>query len=167
MTGIRSYDLWIAGRWARPATGKSFERCSPSTGRPVAKFALAGPGDLEDAAAAAHSTFLKGTWSRIAASTRSKTLNRLADLIEAICDSSFIDMISFTGSTRVGRLIAARASARMKKIALELGGKGQRHGAGKRPGRYSGVHADEGDFRQVSAARLKSMETVLRLGSDG
>ena len=43
---------------------------------------------------------------------------------DAICDSSFIDMISFTGSTRVGRFLASRASSKLKRVALELGGKG-------------------------------------------
>ena len=32
-------------------------------------------------------------------------------------------MISFTGSTRVGREIAEKAGAKLKKLSLELGGK--------------------------------------------
>ena len=34
-----------------------------------------------------------------------------------------VDMVTFTGSTTVGRSIAASASATLKKVALELGGK--------------------------------------------
>jgi aldehyde dehydrogenase (NAD+) len=34
-----------------------------------------------------------------------------------------IDMVSFTGSTRAGKLIAASAAATVKRVALELGGK--------------------------------------------
>ncbi|MGL4237043.1 aldehyde dehydrogenase family protein [Tabrizicola sp.] len=34
-----------------------------------------------------------------------------------------VDMVTFTGSTAVGRSIAAAASATLKKVALELGGK--------------------------------------------
>lgn len=34
-----------------------------------------------------------------------------------------IDMISFTGSTKVGKAIAAAAAGNLKKVALELGGK--------------------------------------------
>ncbi len=34
-----------------------------------------------------------------------------------------VDMVTFTGSTGVGRAIAAAASATLKKVALELGGK--------------------------------------------
>lgn len=36
---------------------------------------------------------------------------------------SHVDMVTFTGSTAVGRGIAAAASATLKKVALELGGK--------------------------------------------
>ena len=41
----------------------------------------------------------------------------------AIVDHPEIGMISFTGSTEVGRDIAARAGAQLKKVTLELGGK--------------------------------------------
>ena len=35
-----------------------------------------------------------------------------------------IDMISFTGSTRAGKLISKNAAATIKRVCLELGGKG-------------------------------------------
>jgi betaine-aldehyde dehydrogenase len=258
MAGSRKYGLWIGGSWVEPLKGEVLERRSPSTSLPVATFSLAGPTEIDDAAAAAHSAFLKGVWSELPGSVRAKALNRWADLIEAdlhklarieadeagkvissataeiewsveliryaaslawnlpgrlidgegngkmglvrhepypvvalilpwnypmvtlfqklpyalaagcsvvikpseltagttlecavlaqkagipdgvinvvpavgeavgaaICDSPFIDMISFTGSTRVGRLIASRAMSKLKKVALELGGKG-------------------------------------------
>ncbi|HED17931.1 MAG TPA: aldehyde dehydrogenase [Gammaproteobacteria bacterium] len=34
-----------------------------------------------------------------------------------------VDVVSFTGSTAVGRLVAAKAGARLAKVSLELGGK--------------------------------------------
>ncbi|MEV1072227.1 aldehyde dehydrogenase family protein [Micromonospora parva] len=43
---------------------------------------------------------------------------------EAISAHPDIDMISFTGSTRAGQRIAAVAAASVKRVALELGGKG-------------------------------------------
>lgn len=256
MADIREYGLWIDGHWVE--SDQKLERRSPSTSKPVAQFSLGKPSDVEDAAAAAHSAFLKGYWSGLAGSARGKLLNRWADLLErdvprlarieadeagktiasataeiewsieliryaaslawnvpgrfvnheghskmglvghepysvvamilpwnypmvtlfqklpyalaagcstvikpsemtagtalecavlakeagipdgvinvvpavgdavgeTICESSFIDMISFTGSTRVGRIIAARTSSKFKKVALELGGKG-------------------------------------------
>ena len=41
----------------------------------------------------------------------------------ALISNASIDMVSFTGSTAVGRHIAAVASANLKRVALELGGK--------------------------------------------
>lgn len=41
----------------------------------------------------------------------------------ALVNSPLVDMISFTGSTRVGREIASQAGSQLKKVALELGGK--------------------------------------------
>jgi acyl-CoA reductase-like NAD-dependent aldehyde dehydrogenase len=46
-----------------------------------------------------------------------------ADLGELLTASPEVDMISFTGSTRVGRLIGATAGANLKRVSLELGGK--------------------------------------------
>ena len=42
---------------------------------------------------------------------------------EAIAAHDEVDMVSFTGSTRAGRRVAALASRSVKKVALELGGK--------------------------------------------
>jgi acyl-CoA reductase-like NAD-dependent aldehyde dehydrogenase len=42
---------------------------------------------------------------------------------EAIAGHPGIDMVSFTGSTRAGRRVSEVASATVKKVALELGGK--------------------------------------------
>jgi len=44
-----------------------------------------------------------------------------ADLGDAIVDAS--DFVMFTGSTRVGRLVAARAANRLVDFSMELGGK--------------------------------------------
>ncbi len=42
---------------------------------------------------------------------------------EALASHGGIDMISFTGSTRAGRRVSELASATVKRVALELGGK--------------------------------------------
>jgi len=42
---------------------------------------------------------------------------------EAIAGHPGVDMVSFTGSTRAGRRVAELASATVKRVALELGGK--------------------------------------------
>ncbi len=42
---------------------------------------------------------------------------------QALAEHPGVDLVSFTGSTAVGRQIGATASAAVKKVALELGGK--------------------------------------------
>jgi aldehyde dehydrogenase (NAD+) len=46
-----------------------------------------------------------------------------AEVGEAISTHPLIDMVSFTGSTRAGKAVAAAASGTLKRVALELGGK--------------------------------------------
>ncbi|WP_312843031.1 aldehyde dehydrogenase family protein, partial [Escherichia coli] len=40
-----------------------------------------------------------------------------------LVDSPLVNMISYTGSTKVGRLIAANGARTLKRLNLELGGK--------------------------------------------
>jgi betaine-aldehyde dehydrogenase len=46
-----------------------------------------------------------------------------AEVGEAICTHPDVRMISFTGSTRTGKRVAALASSTVKRVSLELGGK--------------------------------------------
>jgi aldehyde dehydrogenase (NAD+) len=46
-----------------------------------------------------------------------------SDAAELLTTDPKVDMVSFTGSTAVGRLIAAQAAPTLKRVALELGGK--------------------------------------------
>ncbi|MGH9179581.1 MAG: aldehyde dehydrogenase family protein [Acidimicrobiales bacterium] len=45
------------------------------------------------------------------------------DTGRSLVESGEVDMVSFTGSTAVGRQVAARAAGTVKRVALELGGK--------------------------------------------
>jgi betaine-aldehyde dehydrogenase len=46
-----------------------------------------------------------------------------AAVSRALCESPDVDVISFTGSTRVGKLIAEASTNTLKRLSLELGGK--------------------------------------------
>jgi benzaldehyde dehydrogenase (NAD) len=46
-----------------------------------------------------------------------------ADVVEELIDHPQVKRINFTGSTRVGRIVAEKAAARLKRVLLELGGK--------------------------------------------
>jgi acyl-CoA reductase-like NAD-dependent aldehyde dehydrogenase len=46
-----------------------------------------------------------------------------ADVVEALIAHPAVKRINFTGSTRVGRIVAAKAAGHLKRTLLELGGK--------------------------------------------
>jgi vanillin dehydrogenase len=46
-----------------------------------------------------------------------------AEVVEELIDHPEVARINFTGSTRVGRIVAEKAAARLKRVLLELGGK--------------------------------------------
>jgi len=50
------------------------------------------------------------------------TTNNPADVAAPLLDSPAVRKLTFTGSTEVGIMLAARAAATMKRISLELGG---------------------------------------------
>lgn len=45
-----------------------------------------------------------------------------APIVERLCEDARVRALSFTGSTQVGRLIAANSAATMKRLIMELGG---------------------------------------------
>src|SRR5690606_20979572 len=45
------------------------------------------------------------------------------DVSRYLCDTVDVDVISFTGSSHVGKLIAAATAGTLKRLSLELGGK--------------------------------------------
>ncbi|KAF2677237.1 aldehyde dehydrogenase [Lentithecium fluviatile CBS 122367] len=49
-------------------------------------------------------------------------LGKTPELSEALCRHPLVKKVSFTGSTRVGKLIAKICSENLKKVTLELGG---------------------------------------------
>lgn len=49
-------------------------------------------------------------------------LDKTPELSEALCRHEHIKKVSFTGSTRVGKLVAKICSDNLKKVTLELGG---------------------------------------------
>jgi len=50
------------------------------------------------------------------------TLNLVSEVGEALCKSKLVRKLSFTGSTRVGKILASQCSNSVKKLSLELGG---------------------------------------------
>ncbi|KAI5925333.1 aldehyde dehydrogenase [Camillea tinctor] len=50
------------------------------------------------------------------------TLANTPTLSEALCKHPLVKKVSFTGSTRVGRILSAHCASSLKKLTLELGG---------------------------------------------
>lgn len=50
------------------------------------------------------------------------TLNRVNEVGKALCENKLVRKLSFTGSTRVGKILAAQCSNTLTKLTLELGG---------------------------------------------
>ena len=50
------------------------------------------------------------------------TLNKVGEVGEALCKSKQVRKLSFTGSTRVGQLLAEQCAQSLTKLTLELGG---------------------------------------------
>ena len=71
---------------------------------------------------------------------------------EAIAGHPGVDMVSFTGSTRAGRRVSELASATVKPVAMELGGKSPN------------VILDDADLRQGGARRRR--QVLPQLGPD-
>ena len=57
------------------------------------------------------------------AGTANLVLGNGPEVGAVLAESSDVDMITFTGSTRTGQAIARAAAGNLKKVGLELGGK--------------------------------------------
>src|SRR5215211_5666096 len=73
------HRLLIGGE--RLEAAENFETVDPSTGRPIAQVARAGPEEIERAVRAARAAF-EGAWTSVPASQRTLHLLRLAELVE-------------------------------------------------------------------------------------
>lgn len=69
------------------------------------------------------------------------------DAGQELTTNPMVDLVSFTGSDVVGRLVANQASATMKKVVLELGGKS------------ANIVCDDADFAKVLPSVLQGIVT--------
>ena len=72
------YQLWIDGAPTDAAGGDTFETLDPSTGRPHATVARAGPLDADRAVTAARAAFEDGRWSGLKPKRRAAVLHAVA-----------------------------------------------------------------------------------------
>ena len=72
-------DLHISGTWRPAADGRTIPILNPANGMQIGAVALAGPQDLEEAAAAAERGF--EVWRRVAPADRAKIMRHAAELL--------------------------------------------------------------------------------------
>src|SRR5256885_1903440 len=130
-------SLMIDGAWTKGANGRTIPVINPATEEVIGTVAHAEKSDLDRALAAGCSIIIKGP---------EDTPGSCAQLIKAFVDAGvpagviqlvygvpseiseyliphpIIRKITFTGSTPVGKQLAALAGAHMKRVTMELGG---------------------------------------------
>jgi 5-carboxymethyl-2-hydroxymuconic-semialdehyde dehydrogenase len=77
---------YIAGEHVDSASGDSIPVVDPVSLEPYCTLAAGGPEDVDRAVASARDAFLDGEWPHLAARQRARTLNAIADALEARAD---------------------------------------------------------------------------------
>jgi len=79
----RKPALFINNEWVASSHGATLIVEDPSTGREVGRIADASDADVDRAVAAARAAFDDGRWSNLPPKVRERTINKLANLLEA------------------------------------------------------------------------------------
>lgn len=82
----RSPKIFINNEWVSSSHGATVPVEDPSSGREICRIVDASDADVNRAVAAARAAFDDGRWSGLPPMVRDRTINRLADLIEANAD---------------------------------------------------------------------------------
>jgi 5-carboxymethyl-2-hydroxymuconic-semialdehyde dehydrogenase len=81
-----SIEHYIAGEHVKSADGATIAVTDPVTQQPYCSLAAGGPDDIDSAVAAAREAFRDGEWTGMSNRRRSRTLNAIADALEARAD---------------------------------------------------------------------------------
>lgn len=77
----KKYDLFIDGKWVKPASGKYFNSINPANEEVLAEVAHANQADVDLAVKAARKAY-DNVWSKMAPSERAKYIYRIARLMQ-------------------------------------------------------------------------------------
>ena len=75
------YELYINGKWTKPASGKYFDTINPATEKRIASIAEANESDVNNAVKAARNAYDK-TWKKMPSSERAKYIYRIARIMQ-------------------------------------------------------------------------------------
>src|SRR5947208_2022814 len=126
---MKAHDgMYIDGAWRPAASGETIDVVNPVDEQVIDRVPAGTAADVDTAVRAARAA-LPG-WAATPPAERAAQLASLRDVLAARKDeiaetvtAELGSLVSFTGSTAVGRQIGATAGAAVKKVALELGGK--------------------------------------------
>ncbi len=95
---LKTYKLFIGGKFPRTESGRTMTATAPSTGEPIANYCLASRKDLRDAVVAARSAF--PGWRDTTAYLRGQILYRAAEMMESRADSLASELIDSAGLSK-------------------------------------------------------------------
>src|SRR5581483_6876277 len=145
------YDqLFIGGRWQRPATNQRLSVISPHTEKSVGETPEASPEDVHKAVTAARKAFDDGPWPRLTVAERMQKIEKLAAIysrhLDEMADLITAEMGSPRSFSRLGQ--AAGAVAQMH---LNLATAREFPWAERRPGLFGDVHVRRAPVGVVGA----------------
>lgn len=82
----QTFQLFIDGNYADPASGEWFDSRDPYTGEVWARIPRANKDDVDRAVSAAKRAMTEGPWAKMTPSERGKIMRRLGDLVAANAD---------------------------------------------------------------------------------
>ncbi|HLG72125.1 MAG TPA: aldehyde dehydrogenase family protein [Chloroflexota bacterium] len=78
---VERIGLIVGGEERQARSGATFETIDPSSSRPLAVVAQAGPEDIDEAVAVAKEAFEQGPWTKMKPAERARILWRVAELV--------------------------------------------------------------------------------------
>jgi len=139
--GYIDTQLFIDGKWAQPAEGKSLPVVNPSTGKEIGRVAHAGRPDLDRALAAAKKGF--EVWRDMVPAERSKIMRKAAALmrerageiaplltqeqgkplaearVETLAAGDIIDWFAEEGFRVYGRIVPSRLNVSIRQMVIK------------------------------------------------
>ena len=139
--GYIDTQLFIDGKWAQPAEGKSLPVVNPSTGKEIGRVAHAGRPDLDRALAAAKKGF--EIWRDMVPAERSKIMRKAAALmrerageiaplltqeqgkplaearVETLAAGDIIDWFAEEGFRVYGRIVPSRLNVSIRQMVIK------------------------------------------------
>ena len=86
---MKSYKMFIGGKWIDAVSGKTFPTVNPATEEEIGQAALGGPEDVDKAVKAASDAL--PAWSRMVQSERSRIMSRMGAAIRKYAEE-FVDL---------------------------------------------------------------------------